>query len=80
MLLSLSLSSSLLIPFFSLFFFLSLCGYIVVIFLCLSLMAHADWTECFILRRVTLPSGFYFGATAATGDLADNHDIISFKV
>ena len=27
-----------------------------------------------------LPTGYHFGVTAATGDLADNHDIISFLV
>jgi lectin, mannose-binding 2 len=39
-----------------------------------------EWQECFILRSVRLPRGHYFGVTAATGDLADNHDIISIKV
>eukprot|EP00049_Salpingoeca_infusionum_P007837 m.126702 g.126702 ORF g.126702 m.126702 type:complete len:339 (+) comp13841_c0_seq1:33-1049(+) len=36
--------------------------------------------ECFVLRRVYLKRGWYFGVTAATGDLADNHDILSIKV
>jgi len=36
--------------------------------------------ECFVVRRVFLPRGYYFGLTAATGDLADNHDIFSLKV
>ncbi len=31
------------------------------------------------MRRVRLPLGYYFGLSAATGDLADNHDIVSFK-
>ncbi|EDQ84557.1 uncharacterized protein MONBRDRAFT_34633 [Monosiga brevicollis MX1] len=39
-----------------------------------------NWHECFVVRRVHLPPGYHFGVTAATGDLADNHDIISFKV
>ncbi|EGD79950.1 hypothetical protein PTSG_10232 [Salpingoeca rosetta] len=38
------------------------------------------WPECFIVRRVYLPRNYYFGLTAATGDLADNHDVISMKV
>eukprot|EP00053_Salpingoeca_punica_P013338 m.120413 g.120413 ORF g.120413 m.120413 type:complete len:340 (-) comp16177_c1_seq6:893-1912(-) len=38
------------------------------------------WEECFVIRRVYLPRGNYFGFTAATGDLADNHDIISVRV
>uniref|UniRef100_A0A3B3ZXA8 L-type lectin-like domain-containing protein n=1 Tax=Periophthalmus magnuspinnatus TaxID=409849 RepID=A0A3B3ZXA8_9GOBI len=29
---------------------------------------------------VRLPTGYYFGASAATGDLSDNHDIISMKL
>eukprot|EP00039_Didymoeca_costata_P025366 m.13078 g.13078 ORF g.13078 m.13078 type:complete len:343 (-) comp4787_c0_seq1:71-1099(-) len=38
------------------------------------------WEECFITRDVFLDSGGFFGATASTGDLADNHDIISIKI
>eukprot|EP00039_Didymoeca_costata_P019342 m.337146 g.337146 ORF g.337146 m.337146 type:complete len:332 (-) comp18061_c0_seq1:134-1129(-) len=38
------------------------------------------WEECFIVRKVHLPRGYHFGFSAATGDLADNHDIVSFKV
>jgi lectin, mannose-binding 2 len=43
-------------------------------------MSNDPWEECFIVRKVKIPKGFYFGITAATGDLADNHDVISFKV
>ncbi|XP_064382377.1 vesicular integral-membrane protein VIP36-like [Halichondria panicea] len=39
-----------------------------------------DWKTCFVVNDVDLPTGYYFGATAATGDLADNHDIISVRV
>ena len=28
---------------------------------------------------VTLPTGYYFGMSATTGDLSDNHDIVSIK-
>ncbi|CAF0754945.1 unnamed protein product [Didymodactylos carnosus] len=35
------------------------------------------WKECFSVEGVKLPSHYYFGFTAATGDLTDNHDIIS---
>jgi mannose-binding lectin 2 len=38
------------------------------------------WTPCFLVNNVDLPTGYYFGFTAATGDLADNHDIVSVKV
>ena len=27
-----------------------------------------------------LPTGYYFGASATTGDLSDNHDIIAIKM
>ncbi|XP_023220156.1 vesicular integral-membrane protein VIP36-like [Centruroides sculpturatus] len=36
--------------------------------------------ECFKVEGVRLPTGYYFGASAATGDLSDNHDIISMKL
>ena len=29
---------------------------------------------------VKLPTGLYVGLTSATGDLADNHDVIAFKI
>jgi lectin, mannose-binding 2 len=35
------------------------------------------WKECFSANNVFLPSHYYFGFSAATGDLSDNHDIIS---
>ena len=43
-------------------------------------MSDDPWEECFIVRKVKIPKGYFFGITAATGDLADNHDVISFKV
>jgi mannose-binding lectin 2 len=39
-----------------------------------------EWQECFNVADVDLPAGYFFGASAATGELADNHDIISVKV
>lgn len=38
-----------------------------------------EWKVCFELENVKLPADYYFGASASTGDLSDNHDIISFK-
>lgn len=38
-----------------------------------------EWKVCFESPNVRLPTGYYFGASATTGDLSDNHDIISFK-
>ena len=35
------------------------------------------WTECFSIDQVYLPLGYFFGFTAATGELTDNHDITS---
>jgi len=28
------------------------------------------WKECFVVKGVKLPLGYFFGATAATGELA----------
>ncbi|XP_059919186.1 vesicular integral-membrane protein VIP36 isoform X2 [Gadus macrocephalus] len=39
-----------------------------------------EWKECIDIGGVSLPTGYYFGASAATGDLSDNHDIISMKM
>ncbi|XP_056427321.1 VIP36-like protein isoform X2 [Hyla sarda] len=39
-----------------------------------------EWRDCLDVPGVRLPRGYYFGASAATGDLSDNHDIISLKV
>jgi mannose-binding lectin 2 len=41
---------------------------------------NGEWTDCFSQNDVWLPENAYFGATASTGDLADNHDIISISV
>ncbi|XP_064465914.1 vesicular integral-membrane protein VIP36-like [Ornithodoros turicata] len=38
------------------------------------------WKECFTVKGVRLPTNYFFGASAATGDLSDNHDIISIKM
>uniref|UniRef100_A0A669EC21 Lectin, mannose-binding 2 n=1 Tax=Oreochromis niloticus TaxID=8128 RepID=A0A669EC21_ORENI len=39
-----------------------------------------EWNECIDIGGVRLPTGYFFGASAATGDLSDNHDIISMKL
>lgn len=38
-----------------------------------------EWKQCFQVSGVRLPTGYYFGASAETGDLSDNHDILSYK-
>lgn len=38
-----------------------------------------EWKLCFEAKNVKLPTGYFFGMSATTGDLSDNHDIISFK-
>lgn len=38
------------------------------------------WKECFTVHGIRLPVGYYFGVSAATGELADNHDIIAIKM
>ncbi|CAG2054794.1 unnamed protein product [Timema podura] len=40
----------------------------------------AAWKECLSVKGVRLPTGYYFGVTAATGDLSDTHDIMSIKL
>lgn len=40
----------------------------------------AAWKECFQVEGVKLPTGYYFGVTATTGDLSDSHDIISIRM
>nr|CAG4645582.1 EOG090X07L3 [Lynceus sp. MCZ IZ 141354] len=38
------------------------------------------WKECFSVAGVKLPTGYYLGVSAATGDLSDNHDVIALKM
>lgn len=38
------------------------------------------WEPCLKVEGVKLPTGYYFGASAATGELSDQHDIISMKL
>ncbi|KAG9510689.1 VIP36-like protein [Fragariocoptes setiger] len=38
-----------------------------------------EWHDCFKVTGVYLPPYYYFGITAATGDLSDNHDILYVK-
>jgi len=38
------------------------------------------WKECFKVSGVRLPTGYYFGFSAATGDLSDNHDLLSVRL
>nr|AMB19016.1 vesicular integral membrane protein [Chanos chanos] len=39
-----------------------------------------EWKECLEVPGVRMPTGYYFGASSATGDLSDNHDLISMKL
>eukprot|EP01126_Amoeba_proteus_P025686 TRINITY_DN2554_c0_g2_i2.p1 TRINITY_DN2554_c0_g2~~TRINITY_DN2554_c0_g2_i2.p1 ORF type:complete len:368 (-),score=57.74 TRINITY_DN2554_c0_g2_i2:175-1278(-) len=36
-----------------------------------------SWQECFS-KQISLPSGGYFGLSAATGEVSDHHNVISF--
>jgi mannose-binding lectin 2 len=38
-----------------------------------------DWTECFEIPNFKVPPVAYLGFSAETGELSDNHDIISVK-
>ncbi|XP_071338025.1 lectin, mannose-binding 2-like b isoform X2 [Trachinotus anak] len=50
----------------------------------LTLMVDVDgkqeWKHCADITGLRLPPGYFFGASSATGDLSDNHDIISMKL
>merc|ERR1711915_864754 len=37
------------------------------------------WAPCFSMEGVKLPTGYYFGMSATTGDLSDAHDVIGIK-
>lgn len=39
----------------------------------------SQWKNCFVVNNVELPTGYFFGVSATTGDLSDNHDILGFK-
>ncbi|XP_065212304.1 vesicular integral-membrane protein VIP36 [Planococcus citri] len=39
-----------------------------------------SWKECFSVAGVRLPTGYYFGMSAATGDLSDNHDVVGVRM
>uniref|UniRef100_A0A8D2JKH5 Lectin, mannose binding 2 like n=1 Tax=Varanus komodoensis TaxID=61221 RepID=A0A8D2JKH5_VARKO len=39
-----------------------------------------EWRDCVDIPGVHLPRGYYFGVSSVTGDLSDNHDIISLKL
>ncbi|KAL9023460.1 MAG: hypothetical protein Q9196_007186, partial [Gyalolechia fulgens] len=41
--------------------------------------AENEWTECFETGPLPLPSVSYLGFSAETGELSDNHDIISIE-
>jgi mannose-binding lectin 2 len=38
-----------------------------------------EYQDCFQVKGVTLPTGYFIGMTAATGDLSDNHYVISVR-
>ena len=40
----------------------------------------AAYVPCFSVNDVKLPEDYYFGVSSATGELADDHDVISFDV
>jgi len=41
--------------------------------------AEDEWTECFDIPNFKIPPVAYLGFSAETGELSDNHDIISVK-
>ncbi|KAJ2080454.1 hypothetical protein H4R24_003065 [Coemansia sp. RSA 988] len=45
----------------------------------LKLQPKEKWMNCFVIPNVTLPENSYLGFTALTGDISDNHDILSVR-
>lgn len=43
-------------------------------------LVDGKWAPCFTRENVDLPSGYFFGVSASTGDLSDNHDVLDFEV
>jgi len=41
---------------------------------------EGEWRDCIKIENIKLPTGYFFGFSAATGDLADFHEIIGIKV
>jgi len=41
---------------------------------------NLPYQQCIDLSNIVVPAGYYFGFSAATGDLADNHDLHSFTL
>jgi mannose-binding lectin 2 len=41
--------------------------------------AEDDWTKCFEVKNFHVPPVAYLGFSAETGELSDNHDIVSVK-
>jgi hypothetical protein len=46
----------------------------------LRLESESDWTPCITAENVFVETGLYMGLTAATGHLADNHDVHGITV
>lgn len=38
-----------------------------------------DWTDCFVIRNLSIPLNPFLGITAQTGDVFDEHDVISIN-
>lgn len=41
--------------------------------------SETEWTDCFTVSDVKIPPVAYLGFSAETGELADNHDVISLR-
>ena len=56
-----------------------LSGFILLHVVSTDILGKNAWAECFRVQGVVLPTGYYLGLSAATGDLSDNHDVLSVK-
>jgi len=44
------------------------------------LFGQDQWAQCLTANNINLPPNYHFGFTAATGHLADNHDVYGFSI
>jgi mannose-binding lectin 1 len=45
-----------------------------------STLFPSEVTQCGEVNDIEIPTGYYFGATASTGGVADNHDVVAMQL
>ena len=41
---------------------------------------NGQFETCFSVKKIELPSDYYFGVSSSTGELADDHDLVFLEV